>query len=161
MELSINGHSGKSGDAMYPSDMWSMNQLEDMPAPIKFGQSKRLTGPVQFISKLRSVWNLSEEDVFKLLGFDATDDHDDRDYLIRVLRGSDRLRGRDVLDRIAHLVWIRATLNSVFQDLAVENEWLRESHQLLDQKSPMSLLLEGPMESFLIARDYVDALASK
>jgi len=146
---------------MYPPDMWSMYQLEDMSAPIKLGQSKRLTGPVQFISKLRSVWNLSEEDVFKLLGFDSTDDNDDRDYLIRVLRGSDRLRGRDVLDRIAHLVWIRATLNSVFQDLAVENEWLHESHQLLDQKSPMSLLLEGPMESFLIARDYVDALASK
>lgn len=156
MSLSIDGLSGPSGEAMSLSFDWPVNQLEHIRTPI----NQRRTGPVQFVSKLRSFWNLSEEDLFKLLGFDSTD-QDDRGYLDGVLRGSDRLHGRDLLDRIAHLVWIRATLNSVFQDLAVENEWLRESHHLLDHKSPMSLLLEGPMESFLMARDYVDALASK
>ena len=64
--------------------------------------------------------------------------------------------GRDIQDRIAHLFRIHETLSSVFRDPVVENEWLRESHALLDGRTPVSLLLEGSMEGLLLVKEYVE-----
>ena len=67
----------------------------------------------------------------------------------------------DVRDRIAHLFQIRKTLSSLFRDLDVENEWLREQHTLLDGQEPLKLLLGGSMEDLLLVKEYVDAAAGR
>ena len=118
---------------------------------------ERLTGPIQFILKLLDLWRLERHDAVALLGFDQSE----ADHVAAMLDGRVQLRGRDVRDRISHLFLIRKTLRSLFQDMEVENAWLRESHSLLDGKPPLLLLLGGSMEDLLLAKEYVDAVAGR
>lgn len=117
-----------------------------------------LIGPIQFVLKLLEDWHLSGEDAVRLLGFDQTD----AAHVSDVLNGLDQFRGRDVRDRIAHLFHIRGTpLSSLWQNLDVENDWLRESHSLLVDQSLLDLLLGGSMENLLSMQEYVDAAARR
>lgn len=120
-------------------------------------EHSRLTGPVQFVLGLMDSWRLGTPEAVKLLGFDPTD----LDHVTSVLTGIEQFRGRDVRDRIAHLIWIRMTLWSLFRDLDTENSWLREPHSMLGDKSPLSLLLGGSMEDLLLAREYVESAAGR
>lgn len=115
----------------------------------------RLGGPVQFVLKLLDFWNLSRDDAIRLLGFGT----EDAEYAGRILWGEEKLHGRDIKERIGHLFHIRGTLRALFRDLQTENDWLREEHSLLDEKSPLEILLEGSMESLLLVREYVDTVA--
>ena len=100
---------------------------------------------------------MSKDDAVLLLGFDQADNGS----VQAVLAGAADLHGRDVRDRIAHLFHIRQTLASLFRDLDVENEWLREPHTLLDEQEPLTLLLGGSMEDLLLVKEYVDAAAGR
>ena len=120
-------------------------------------KSKRLDGPIQFVLKLLEYWNLGINDAVGLLGYELIE----IDYVNSVLEGNDQFRGRDVRYRIAYLFQIRETLWSLFRDLEVENEWLREPHTLLGDRSPMSLLLSGSMDDFQLAMEYVDTVAGR
>ncbi len=100
-------------------------------------------------------WHLDDTDVVALLGFDPWD----TEYVTKALHGGWELPGRDFKDRIAYLFRIRRTLWSLFRDLEVENEWLREKHSMLEGRSPMSLMLEGSMEDLLLVVEYVEAAA--
>ena len=113
----------------------------------------RLTGPVQFVRELKGHWRLSMSDSVVILGYDS----DDLEHVSAVLDGREHFRGRDVRDRIAHLFCIRRALWSLFRDLDVENDWLREQHHMLSEESPLSLMLEGSMEALLLVREYVGA----
>lgn len=115
----------------------------------------RLTGPVQFVWKLMEFWRLDKRDAVCLLGYDSGE----FEYVAAILDGRRRLGGRDVRDRVAHLFHIRRTLWSLFRDLEVENDWLREERSMLNGDSPLSLMLEGSMENLLLAREYVDSAA--
>ena len=119
------------------------------------GFPARPPGPVQFVAKLADFWRLNQQDLAGLLGFgpgDAT-------HAADLLAGREGLHGRDIRDRIAHLFRIRESLHSLFRDLEVENEWLREPHDLLEGRSPMSLMVGGSMEDLLLVREYVDEVA--
>lgn len=118
---------------------------------------ERLTGPVRFVLKLTEFWSLERYQVVGLLGFDLSD----ADYVDAALDGLESFRGRDVRARIAYLYAIRATLRSLFRDLDVENEWLREPHSLLNGKSPLALLSNGSVEDLLIVKEYVDTVAGR
>ena len=120
-------------------------------------QPNRVSGPVQFVLKLLESWCLSRDEAVLLLGFDQ----EDNGFVRAVLTGSADLHGRDVRDRIAHLFHIRQTLSSLFRDLDVENEWLREPHTLLDGQEPLKLILGGSMEDLLLVKEYVDAAAGR
>ena len=120
-------------------------------------ESDRLAGPIQFVLKLLEFWRLEADQAVGLLGFDLSD----TDHVAAVLAGREQLRGRDVRDRISHLFWIRRTLWSLFRDINTENDWLREPHSMLDDRSPLSLLVGSSMEDLLLAREYVDAVAGR
>lgn len=100
-------------------------------------------------------WRLDIGDVVGLLGYDP----EELQYVSDVLDGRRQLRGHDVRNRIAHLFIIRRTLWSLFRNLEVENEWLREQHSMLNGKRPMSLIVGGSMEDLLLAREYVESVA--
>lgn len=112
----------------------------------------RRTGPSQFLLKLASQWGLNHEDLVSILGFAPAS----AAHVASVLGGWAEFGSRDVRDRIIHLYRIRETLDSLLRDLEVEEEWLREPHDLLGGRSPMSLLLGGSMEDLLLVREYVD-----
>jgi len=116
---------------------------------------RRLSGPIQFVQKLKNSWRLEKTEVASLLGCGP----EDAEYVSDILDGKAQPRGRDIQDRIAHLFSIRRTLWSLFRDLDVENEWLRENHPILNGKSPLSLIIEGSMEDLLLAREYVETAA--
>ncbi len=120
-------------------------------------ETHRLTGPIQFVWKLLETWRLGSSDAVGLLGFDSAD----ADHVTAVLGGYEQFRGRDVKDRISHLFFIRKTLWSLFRDSETENDWLREPHSMLDDRTPLSLLLGGSMEDLLLARDYIDLAAGR
>ena len=117
----------------------------------------RLTGPVQFLKKLIEVWGLKSADATVLLGLDRKDVA----YAENVLAGQGVLKGRDVMDRVIHLFQIRKTLATLFRDEIVENQWLREPHRMLDESTPMDLMLEGSMENLLLVREYVETAAGR
>ena len=117
----------------------------------------RLTGPIQFVLKLLEYWHLQTQEAVGLLGFGLAE----IDYVTAVLEGKRKLRGRDVRDRIANLIRIRMTLWSLFRDLETENDWLREPHPMLENRSPMSLLIGGSMEDLLLTREYVEFAAGR
>lgn len=115
----------------------------------------RPPGPIQFALKLGYFWRLSQDDLAGLLGFGP----DDTTHAAALLTGKTELHGRDVRDRVAHLFRIRESLHSLFRDLEVENAWLREPHEPLAGRSPMSLMVGGSMEDLLLVREYVDEVA--
>ena len=122
-------------------------------APVE--ASNRLADPVQFVLKLLELWHMEAADAVGLLGFDPMD----ADHGAAVLGGTERFGRRDVRDRISHLFWIRKTLWTLLRDLETENEWLKEPHSMLDDRSPVSLPVDGSMEDILLAREYADAVA--
>ena len=54
--------------------------------------------------------------------------------------------------------YIRKSLWIFFQDLEVENDWLREPQEMLNERMPLSLLKSGSMEDLQLLREYVDAM---
>lgn len=98
-----------------------------------------------------TAWNLELRDAAWLLGFEKAEES----HVENVMSGRIPPTGRDVEDRIACLFEIRCALSAWLRDEAVENEWLREPHRLLDDQSPMDLLREGSMENLLFVREYV------
>lgn len=166
----IKGESVRIGrDADTRNDLLAhVRRLTGMPEPsgshltitefqARMAKPKRLPGPIQFVLKLLEYWRLEKHDVVGLLGFGQADTA----HVAAVLDGKEHFRGRDVRDRIAYLFRIRETLRVLFRDLKVENEWLRESHSLLDDQSPLSLLSGGSMEDLLLVKEYVDTVAGR
>ncbi len=86
-------------------------------------------------------------------------DQDEQFFVESLLNGQVLLKGRDIKDRIAYLYLIRKTLSALFQDESVENQWLREPHTLLNEQSPMDLMMDGSMENLLLVKEYVEAAA--
>ena len=117
----------------------------------------RLTGPIQFMRNLLKTWKLKPDDAAPLLGFEQSD----QIYVRDLLRGRAVLTGRDVKDRITYLLHIRMTLSALFRSEDVENQWLREQHSMLDNQTPICLLLDGGMEKLLLIKEYVDTAAGR
>ena len=136
------GRSGRPGAAFVPSVR-------------RMTESARLPGPSQFVVKLLEFWRLREGDAPRLLGFNREDAY----HVALVLAGVERFRGRDVRERIGHLVRIRSILSALFRDRETENEWLRRPHSLLDDRVPMDLMLGGSVEDLSLVRDYVETAA--
>lgn len=116
---------------------------------------ERKSGPVRFVETLLDTWGLEPDDAVPLLGFESSEGG----HVRAILDGRQPLVGRDIKYRIACLLVIRSTLFGLFRDEAVENEWLREPHPALDDRTPMALLLEGAMENLLIVKEYVEEVA--
>lgn len=148
----------------FPSDAIEFG-ITEAEKPITFATKSakgspyrgRITGPVKFVKQLLVTWRLEPDSACVLLGFEPSR----LTYVNDMLQGYETLVGRDAKDRIAHLFQIRKLLSALFRDEAVENEWLRESHDTLNGKKPMDLLLEGSMENLLLVREYVELVAGR
>ena len=113
--------------------------------------SPRISGPVEFLGKLQSMWKLERPQLAIMLGLDPSNDNEIRD----LLRGISEFKGRDLNDRFVYLFEIRMFLDGLLEDLQAENEWLREPHSMLEDRSPMDLLLEGSMRNLIVVSEYV------
>ena len=119
-------------------------------------EPRKLAGPVQFFSKLREAWDLSDlRSAYTLLGYDASG----QSHVDDILAGRARLVSRDEKDRIAELFVIRKILFGIFRDRKVENQWLREPQEILGGKCPLDLLLEGSWPNLLRVRQLTELMA--
>ena len=149
-----------SDRAEYPTtslQQTPISVITEMTATREPPDHERLSGPIWFVEKLLKTWRLDRSDAVPLLGLEPSD----LSYATDVFAGRATLRGRDAKDRIAYLFRIRKTLSALFRDEDVENEWLRERHEMLDDKAPMDLLLDGSMENLLLVKEYVEAAAGR
>ena len=116
--------------------------------------SQDLPVPIRLILRLLEDWQLEKDDAASLLGFEDSE----LDYVSDVQSGYELLERQDTKPRIANLLYIRKSLWIFFRDLEVENDWLREPQEMLDERMPLSLLKSGSMEDLQLLREYVDAM---
>ena len=146
-------------DSDYPNVMLKLTPITASASNVDSvpPYSGRLTGPVKFVVRLMSTWDLPAAEITTLLGFESN-----QVTLVKnILRGSTTLPGRDAKDRISVLFEMRKTLSGLFRDEEVERRWLREEKDLLDGKSPMNQMLSGSFENLLWVRDYISHVAGK
>ena len=108
----------------------------------------RVPGPNKFIAKLMQTWRLERAQCASMLG---CTEH----TLDEILSGAQTIQRARITDRFLAVFEIRGTLWSLFRDEGVENEWLREPHRDLAQRTPLELLCEGTEESVATATEYV------
>lgn len=108
--------------------------------------------PTQLIHKIFETWNLKMRDKATLLGLEESDQRLASEFLA----GKTTIVGRDIRDRIAYLILIKSTLHSLFRNEDVENEWLRETHEVLGDRTPLGLLLDGSLENMLLVKEFCD-----
>ncbi len=119
------------------------------------GISVRLTAPVKFFKKLTELWELDEEVSARLLGFE------DKKHALHLLSGARNLSTRDEKDRVKYLFRIHEVLYSLFQDVDVECDWLRERRPEMENQSPIDLLSEGSMANMLLVKQFVERMAGR
>lgn len=113
----------------------------------------RVPGPIQFINKLKETWELNDNDMVTLLGYEPQ-------QVLSLLSGRLTPRGRDLKDRIATLFKTRSLLHTLLRDKSVELEWLRRPLSVLGDKAPIDFMREGSsLESLIIVREYVEYLS--
>jgi len=122
-----------------------------VPEAVAQPKTDSLSGPVQFFLKLIELWRLDSENACKLLGYEPADIQ----HVDQVLSGQLPI-SRDLKDRITNLLVIRKRLSGLFRDTDTENEWLRERHVELGNKSPIELILNGSMENLLLIKEFVE-----
>ena len=116
-----------------------------------------LSGPARFFKNLLDCWGLGLEEGSILLGGSSDGGMFAEDFLCGEKDISDHM---GLEDRIVDLYSISKALSSLFRDEAVENQWLRESDERLDGRSPMELMLDGSGESFLKIKELVEHMSS-
>ena len=126
--------------------------------------SKHVSGGAQIaiaklFSNLMNDWELLKKDMATLLGLDF--DTSGQEYVKNLLNGTCSFSGRDTRYRMAQLIQIREILFALFKDHGVENKWLREKQSMLNDKTPMDLLLEGPMKNLVLVREFVETVAGR
>ena len=117
----------------------------------------RLTGPVQLVRILMAAWEMVDDEMRILLGFEEQD----LPHFQSILAGYSSIRGRDVKDRISILLHIRKSLHALFRNLAAEREWLDEEQGELSGRSPRAYLLEGSMISLFRVKEFVDEMCGR
>lgn len=96
-------------------------------------------------------WQLSNDDQFKLLGFEPEDP-----FCYRLLNGSIRRASVDVEDRAGYVVSIGLGLFGLLgKSKDAEIEWLNYPRARLQDKSPLSVMLEGHMENLYVINSMV------
>lgn len=128
------------------------------PSQESDGPPYRIIGPIKFINKLLTLWNIRPEDAVSLLGLDDRK----RGYVNKLLQGWDHLvEGSETEDRIAYLFYIWSVVSELFRDRTVEIEWLRRAEPELEGKAPMELMLSGPITDLLLVKDFVDLVSGR
>lgn len=118
----------------------------------------RIIGPIKFVNKLLSMWEISHKDVASLLGFDKRY----KEYVDKLLQGYEHLvEGSETEDRIAYLFYIWSVLSELFRDNAVEIKWLRAKERELEGKTPMELILSGSITDLLLVKEFVDFVSGR
>ena len=137
----------------HPEDLSVLQNQEDGRSVPRGAQ----IAAANLFNNLMNDWKLSKKEMATLLGMDF--DASGQEYVENLLKEMCSFSGRDARNRMARLIEIRVALFAIFEDHEVENTWLRAPQQMLDDKVPMDLLLEGSMENLWLVQEFVEAAA--
>jgi hypothetical protein len=111
----------------------------------------RVTGPVRLIQQIARAWSLTNSELSKLLAYPS-------ETLVPAL-----LEGRmtfatetDRGDRVRIMYAIHGTLADLFVDASDEGRWLRDRLAILENMSPLALMLQKRIPGMLAVQDLVE-----
>ena len=139
----------------HPEDLSVLQNQEDGKSVPRGAQ----IAAANLFNNLMNDWKLSKKEMATLLGMDF--DASGQEYVENLLKEMCSFSGHDARNRMAELIQIRVVLFALFKDHKVENEWLREKQNMLNDKAPMDLLLEGPMKNLVLVREFVETVAGR
>lgn len=115
----------------------------------------RLTGPVQVLARIAKDWSLTNDELAALLAYSGSQSAED------LLAGRTTLRGMDRQDRVRMLFQIYRILSRLFVDPNQQGKWLRAPNPMLDDKSPLDVMLNARIPGMISIRNLVDRLAGR
>ena len=111
----------------------------------------RVTGPVRLIQQIARAWSLTNSELANLLAYPS-------ETLVPAL-----LEGRmtfatetDRGDRVRIMYAIHSTLADLFVDASDEGRWLRDRLAILENMSPLALMLQKRIPGMLAVQDLVE-----
>jgi hypothetical protein len=115
----------------------------------------RRTGPVQVLSKIANVWQLSHTELASLLAYP------DSQSAAELLDGRTSLRNPDREDRVRLLYRIYRVLSSAFSEVAQQQTWLRTANPNLHNKSPLEFMMERRIPGMISVQNLVERLVAR
>jgi hypothetical protein len=115
----------------------------------------RRTGPVQVLSKIANVWQLSHAELASLLAYPDSQSAAD------LLDGRTSLRNPDREDRVRLLYRIYRILSSGFSEVAQQQSWLRTANPNLHNKSPLEFMMERRIPGMISVQNLVERLVAR
>ena len=111
----------------------------------------RITGPVRLIQKVTSAWAMTNDELASLLAYPSPQLAGD------LVAGKLTFAGNDDRQDRARLIYlIHSTLSDLFVDPGQERRWIRTPNPLLDDKTPLNVMLTRRIPGILIVRQIVE-----
>jgi hypothetical protein len=140
---------------------WASAMIELMPEgryPSLAGQTAqfvRAPGHIVLFEKIMQVWGIGDSEAAVLLGLE------DSRVVRQLLRGVTTLRNRDPKDRLRYIIQIHADLQALLRDDNAEKQWMRARKALLDDASPLEVMLRPQMENLVRVRQFVEHISGR
>ena len=111
----------------------------------------RVTGPVRLIQQIARAWSLTNSELANLLAYPS------ETLVPAVLEGRMTFATEtDRGDRVRIMYAIHSTLADLFVDASDEGRWLRDRLAILENMSPLALMLQKRIPGMLAVQDLVE-----
>jgi hypothetical protein len=119
----------KSGTS---SDFDKLNKRAFVPAKVM------IPGRIKLFRKIAESWGFDRKVAARILGLD------DESSIGEIFSGVEKIRQRDMRDRLGIFLSTAVDLDGLYDDEAAIRVWLDQPKALVDKKSPRELLEEAP-----------------
>jgi hypothetical protein len=111
----------------------------------------RVTGPVRLIQQIARAWSLTNSELASLLAYPS------QTWVPALLEGRMTFATEtDRGDRVRIMYAIHSTLADLFVDASDEGRWLRDRLAILENMSPLALMLQKRIPGMLAVQDLVE-----
>ena len=135
---------------MHESSLTSFGQPKPHAPRVVF--PGRVTGPVRLIQKVVQSWSLTNEELASLLAYPSAQ------FGADLLSGKLTFAGNeDRADRARLMYLIHSTLSDLFlDDEASEADWIRTRSPLLNNDTPLNVMMARRIPGMIAVRDVVE-----
>ena len=128
------------------------DQVVSLRAPLARATPQgRVTGPVRLIQQIARAWSLTNSELASLLAYPS------QTWVPALLEGRMTFATEtDRGDRVRIMYAIHSTLADLFVDASDEGRWLRDRLAILENMSPLALMLQKRIPGMLAVQDLVE-----
>jgi hypothetical protein len=111
----------------------------------------RVTGPVRLIRVVADAWAMTNDELASLLAYPSPQLAKDLMAGILTFGGNE-----DRQDRVRLIYFIHSTLSDLFIDPGQERRWIRTRNPLLNDETPLNVMLTRRIPGMLAVREIVE-----